>query len=142
VGSGFTYRIFTGLTKMKLNSFFATVLLFSCSSTFAQERLDLAAWQAAKPASSVSVTPSTKAGEFVVSAVFTDLNTARLLARPTLIAVVGKPARIEIGSEPGILIRITVEISADGRNVKYVTEQLKDGKLESSHSSALSLSGV
>lgn len=127
---------------MKINSILASVALLACTTTFAQERLDLAAWNASKPAASVSISPSTKAGDYVVKAVFTDLITSAVLARPIMIAAAGKPAKIEIGSESGTIIRFTVEISLDGRNATYVSEILKAGKIDSSHSITLALVGA
>jgi hypothetical protein len=127
---------------MKIKSILATLALLACTNSFAQERLDLALWNASKPSSSVSIAPSTKPGEYIIKAVFTDLITSTILARPVLIAAAGKPARIEIGAEPGTMIKIKIDISTDGRNATYVTETLKDGKLDTSHSATLSLAGA
>jgi hypothetical protein len=119
---------------MKINSLLAAVALLACTTTFAQERLDLAAWNASKTAASVSIFPSTRAGEYVAKAVFKDLITSAVLARPMIIAAAGKPTKIEIGSESGTIIRFTVEVSLDGRNATYISQILKAGKIDSSHS--------
>lgn len=75
----------------------------------------------------------------MVKTIYTDLITSAVLANPTILAVAGKPTKVQIGLASGTIIRFTVEVSLDGRNATYVSEILKAGKIDSSHSITLSL---
>jgi len=108
----------------------------------AQERFDPNVWESANPATSVSVAPGTKPGEYVVKATVSDLNTSKVLARPMLTTLAGTPATIEIGSQSGVVLKLVVTVAVDGRSASYVGEVRKGGKVESSQSATLSLGGA
>lgn len=121
---------------------FAVALLANGTLANAQDKFDPKAWEAASPATSVSVVPGDRPGEYVVRATVSDLNTSKVLARPTLVTAVGTPATIEIGSQAGVILKVVVTVAGDGRSASYVGEVHRAGKLESSQSATLSISGA
>ena len=49
----------------------------------------------------------------------------------------GTPAMFEIGTNPGITLRFTVTVDANGERAAYRSETLRDGKVESGYAGAL-----
>ena len=127
---------------MLTRSLLAVAILVAGATANAQEKFDTVAWESANPATLVSVAPSSTPGQYVVKATVSDLNTSKVLARPTLITEAGKPATIEIGSQGGVVLKVVVNVAVDGRSASYVGEVRRGGKVESSQSATLSLGGA
>lgn len=94
---------------------------------------DSQAWQAAHPLTSVSVASTDSAGVYRVSVTVVDAQSSQVLANPILMARAGSPSRYQIGFNPGVSIRFTVTVNADGRTATYQSETLRDGQVQSGY---------
>lgn len=94
-------------------------------------------WQSAHPVTAVAVTATATAGTYRVSATITDAQTSKLLAKPAMIVKTGTPAVFEIGTTPGVTLRFTVTVDANGERAAYRSETLKDGQIESAYTGSL-----
>jgi len=94
-------------------------------------------WRSAHPVTAVLVAATATAGTFRVTATITDARTSKLLAKPAMLVKPGTPAMFEIGTNPGITLRFTVTVDANGERAAYRSETLRDGKVESGYAGAL-----
>ena len=84
------------------------------------------------PTTAVTVTRRAESDVFIVSAVITDSQSASVIARPVLVVKAATPAKIEIGTMPGTILRMVVVVDGDGGSATYRSEIVRDGQLEDS----------
>lgn len=87
----------------------------------------------------LSVTQTGDAGVYRFSAVITDLQTTKVLAKPVLLTKVGMPATVELGAQPGVVLRFVVTVANGGHEASYRSEVVRNGKVESAQSGLLSV---
>ena len=85
----------------------------------------------------VTVSATTDANVYKVSAVVTDLLTEQVIHRPVLLVAPNRPASFRMGTQPGSILQLEVTVDADGLNASYRTEMIVDGLVVSGNSDRL-----
>jgi len=110
------------------------------AATFAQAQQSTPTdWAKVKPMTDISVSTTDKAGVYKVSAVITDLTTARVIAKPVLLAAEGQPATVEFGSQQASSYKFVVTVDDKGHTASYRSEQVRAGVVESAQSGTLTV---
>lgn len=96
-------------------------------------------WAAAKLATTLTVERAEHPGQYQIDATISDLVTSKVLSKPKLITVAGKPATIEVGSAGTQTLKMVVTVSPDGKTASYTSEFRRLGKVETTQSTTLAV---
>jgi hypothetical protein len=96
-------------------------------------------WKEARPVTSIAVNRTVQAGVYRVSAVITDVHTAKVLGKPVLLTKPGVPGTIEMGTQAGVIVRFVVTVDQSGQTAVYRSEVLKGGTVQSGNSGTIAV---
>ena len=95
-------------------------------------------WSSEQLKTVVTVSSTSDAAVYRVSTVVTDVPTSKVVGRPVLLVGASQPASFEIGTtQPGSILKVVVNVDADGLNANYRVEMIVDGQVVSTNSDRL-----
>ena len=107
------------------------------STSVSAQQFSPSRWDSSQLSTVITVRATTDANVYHVSTVVTDLQTSQVIARPALLVGASQPASFEMGTKPGSVLKVVVNVDADGQTANYRSEMILDGRIVSSHADSL-----